>query len=169
MATKKKTGNGKGSALPQAPDGSRSVRSGAADGYFRVEEGAWIQGVILGRFYKQGGNFPGHYYQIRLTKPCDFVQKKDPDGEYYDTEAEPGETISADERSIMTGLQPFAEEYPDKMYEVWIVFEEKQKNKGKTFWKGDARVVGPYYEKPKKGEAKTKSGNTQAADDNVPY
>lgn len=128
---------------PDAPDGFKSVRSGAADGYFRVEEGAWIQGVIMGRYFKQGGNFPGFYYQIKLTKPCEFVQKKDPDGEYYDTDAEAGEIISADERSIMTGLQPFAEEAPDKLYEAWIHFEELQQNGGRKFWKGDAKVM-PY-------------------------
>ncbi len=128
---------------PEAPAGFKSVRSGSADGYFRVEEGAWIQAVIMGRYFKQGGNFPGFYYQLKLTKPCEFVQKKDQDGEYYNTGAEVGEIISADERSIMTGLQPFAEEAPDKLYEVWIHFEEKQQNGGRTFWKGDAKVM-PY-------------------------
>lgn len=146
MAAKKKTSkkskqNTTNDDGPQAPEGMKSVRSGTSDGYFRVTDGAWIQGVIMGRYFKQGGNFPGFYYQIKLTQPCEFVQKKDPDGEYYDTGAEIGEIISADERSIMTGLQPYAEEAPDKLYEVWIHFEEKQQNGGRKFWKGDAKVM----------------------------
>ncbi len=176
MATRKKktakkakkttTRSDKNADGPESPEGFKSVRSGTSDGYFRVEEGAWIQGVIMGRYFKQSGNFPGFYYQLRLTKPCGFVQKKDEDGEYYDTEAEEGEIISADERSIMTGLQPFAEEAPDKLYEVWIHFEEKQKNGGRTFWKGDAKVM-PYHQ-PDQGPD-NEAGALGGVDDEVPF
>ena len=145
MAAKKKTNKKTQttqSEAPQAPEGSKSVRSAAADGYFRVAENTFIQGIAMGRYPRR--NDPGFYYQVKLTKPCASVQKKDGEGGYYDTDAEIGEVISVDERAVMMGLQPYVEEAPDKLYEVWICFEEKEKQGSRSFWRGDARIVGVY-------------------------
>lgn len=138
---KKKVSKKTPAGTPQAPEGFKSVRSASADAYFRVVAGAWIQGVMLGRYPRN--NDPGFYYQIRLTQPCPTVQKKDGEGGYYYTDAEVGEVVSVDERALMSGLKPYVDEAPDVLYEAFIVFEEKIKNGARSYWQGDAKIM-PY-------------------------
>jgi hypothetical protein len=105
---------------------------------------------LLGRFAKQGthkGQGSGAYYQIELTRPCERCQRKvetapgDP-REYEDYCAQVGETVSIDERTAMEGLAKFLDD-PEKKWEVYIKFVEKQKISGtnRTFWDVDVRAM----------------------------
>jgi hypothetical protein len=125
--------------LTELPEGFRSVISARADGYFRVDEGAWIQGVIVGRYPKKDD--PGFYYQLRLTRPCLTVQKRDDDGQYYNTNAAVGELISIDERASMEGLAPAADD-PNTIAEACVIFKRKVKipNTKRTFWESKCGV-----------------------------
>jgi len=115
------------------PEGSdwldaRPKQSGA---YFRVEEGASIQGILEGRFPKPG-NRKGFIYQIRTTAACVALVRVQ-DGEYEPTDIEPGTIVSVDERSALEGLRDLVD--GEDRWEVFIRADEKRKlANGNQFW-----------------------------------
>lgn len=115
------------------PDGTgwsdaRPQQSGA---YFRVVEGASIQGILEGRFPKPG-NRKGFIYQIRTTKPCKALVRVQ-EGEYEETDIEVGTIVSIDERTALEGLRELLD--GEDKYELFIRADEKRKlSNGNNFW-----------------------------------
>jgi len=100
--------------------------------YWKPQEGASIQGELIGRYQRQQGE-KGWYYQIRVTVPGCQVR----DADKNDREAEPGEVVNCDERSGLSHLAKYAG-VPEKRYEVFILAKEKiplRKNAAHSFWR----------------------------------
>ena len=126
----------------QLPEGFRSVVSVQSDAYFAIDEGAEIRGILLGRHARK--DKPNQFYlQVRLTATCFSVQKKDDDGGYYNTQANPGEIVSIDEKAAMSGLRE-AFDSPGEQYECFVRFIERVPiSGGQSYWRADCGLRGP--------------------------
>lgn len=133
--TEKKT------ASASLPSGFEPVSVEGPQTWAHMTEGNVIQGELLGRFSRRGGN-GGSFYQIKLTKECAGTRGRAADREDVDCEA--GETVCIDEKAR---LMDFAELVKaDRRYEVYVEIGKKIKlDGGKTMWeiKAGKKDIGP--------------------------
>lgn len=124
---------GASAAAESLPDGFSRVNP--VDGerhWFTPKKGAAMQGILLGR-YARRDKPTQFYYQIRLTRPCEFV--KNAKGE--SVELDRGAVVMLDEREGLRDLEPLTRRDPSHgSMEVVVKSVEKIKTRsGNSFWR----------------------------------
>lgn len=150
------------------PEGFTSARSERPAAYFKVEPGAWIQGLLTGRFPKRDN--PGFFFQIRLTKDCPYCVVREDDGTYAQATAEVGDLVSIDQKTCMDGLVSVLDE--KKPAEVFVRFKDRLPIKGgKTFWDAEVGVNRNYRAPAGSQQADDSEASTLPlnADGSVPF
>lgn len=123
--------------------GWADARPKRPEAFFRVEEGAFTQGVLKGRFAKPG-NRKGYVYQLVTTVPCiamvrDEEKSTKEKTEYMEEEVPAGTLLSIDERKALESLKDLVDD-PENEWEVYLKAIEKRKlDNGNTFWDFDVQ------------------------------
>lgn len=140
MARNQRNATRQQSAPDTLPAGFKQVKPDRAKLFFLIEAGAVLQGILMGRYRSKRPGLDGqprHYYHVKLTAPCTFLQEKtdekDSQGKpvYNDAKGQAGDLVSFDEKADTAHLAQFA----DGHHELFLRVKGKENiGNGQTMW-----------------------------------
>lgn len=124
--------------------------------FWKVAEGAHIQGELLGRYarFKQ----EGHLYQLRLTTPVEVVQDK------KTIMAKVGDVVNVDEKATLRSLAPLCDGYRREIRITCTGKVAVKKGEAWTF-KVQNRVLGALPD----GQRIPNAANPQMSEEALPF
>jgi ribosomal protein S17 len=137
MAAKKTAEKRNPLADPAAmlPEGYSQVNNSSSNAWFKFEEGATVEGELVGRFKTSKPGRDGkdrYYYQVKLTKPCTVTKKIEGDTE--EEQAEVGDIVNVGEKSSLMELASYCG--PGKRFNIIVIVQSKVDiDGGQTYWR----------------------------------